>query len=171
MSNIFIAILIPVHVIISLLIILIVLMQRPKSEGLGAAFGGGVLESFAGVQTTNVLQTATRYLGGALFVVTLVLAILYSRQTVTKGSQTARLLSEPAPAIVPNAVPSPTTAPSDSGTSAPAPEASAPAAPQASPAASTAAPEASASPAAATNSGASAAPAASPSASGTNSGQ
>jgi len=35
--------------------LLVILMQRPKSEGLGAAFGGGVTENIFGAQTTNVL--------------------------------------------------------------------------------------------------------------------
>ena len=32
-------------VLVSLLMVLIILMQRPKSEGLGAAFGGAVTEN------------------------------------------------------------------------------------------------------------------------------
>ena len=35
---------------------------------LGAAFGGGMMDSLAGAQTTNVLQKGTTYLGGTLFV-------------------------------------------------------------------------------------------------------
>ena len=31
---------------------LVILMQRPKSEGLGAAFGGAVTENLFGAQTT-----------------------------------------------------------------------------------------------------------------------
>src|SRR6266550_2945742 len=42
-------------VLVALLMVLVILMQRPKSEGLGAAFGGGVTENIFGAQTTNVL--------------------------------------------------------------------------------------------------------------------
>ena len=42
--------------IICLLMVLIILMQRPKQEGLGAAFGGGVTDQMFGAQTSNVLQ-------------------------------------------------------------------------------------------------------------------
>ena len=50
-------ILLVIHVLVSLLIVFLVLMQRPKNEGLGAAFGGGVTDNLFGAQTTNVLQT------------------------------------------------------------------------------------------------------------------
>ncbi|MDB6152952.1 MAG: secG, partial [Chthoniobacteraceae bacterium] len=64
-------ILLVIHVLVSLLIILLTLMQRPKNEGLGAAFGGGMTENLFGAQTTNVLQTITRWLGGIFFLLTL----------------------------------------------------------------------------------------------------
>ena len=44
-----------IYILVALLMILVILMQRPKSEGLGAAFGGGVTENIFGAQTTNVL--------------------------------------------------------------------------------------------------------------------
>ncbi len=48
-------------VAVSVLLILVVLMQRPKQEGLGAAFGSGMTDQLYGAQTTNVLQTGTDY--------------------------------------------------------------------------------------------------------------
>lgn len=68
------------HVVISLLLILVVLMQRPKQEGLGAAFGGGMTDQMFGAQTTNVLQKGTVYLGTLFVVLSLVLAILIGNQ-------------------------------------------------------------------------------------------
>ena len=38
---------------------LVIMMQRSKQEGLGAAFGGGITESVWGAQTSNVLVKAT----------------------------------------------------------------------------------------------------------------
>jgi preprotein translocase subunit SecG len=73
--------LLAIHVLVSLLIIFIVLMQRPKSEGLGAAFGGGMTENLFGAQTSNVLANFTRWLGGIFFVLTLILSILYAKQS------------------------------------------------------------------------------------------
>ena len=71
------------HVVISLLLIVIVLMQRPKQEGLGAAFGGGMTDQMFGAQTTNVLQKGTVYLGGGFLVLSLVLAILIGNKNYT----------------------------------------------------------------------------------------
>ena len=45
-------ILLGIYVFIAVVMILVILMQRPKSEGLGAAFGGGVTEIFVGAQST-----------------------------------------------------------------------------------------------------------------------
>lgn len=76
MINISINLLMVAHVVISLLLILVVLMQRPKQEGLGAAFGGGMMDSFAGAGTTSFLQKSTVYLGGLFIILSLTLAIL-----------------------------------------------------------------------------------------------
>jgi preprotein translocase subunit SecG len=69
-------VLLVVHVVVCLLLCLTVLMQRPKQEGLGAAFGGGMTDQAFGARTTDVLQKGTVYLASILFVVTLVLSIL-----------------------------------------------------------------------------------------------
>ena len=76
MLGFFIAFLTVVLVIVSALMTLIVLMQRPKQEGLGAAFGGGVTDQMWGAQTTNVLQRGTVYLAVMFFVITMILAVL-----------------------------------------------------------------------------------------------
>jgi preprotein translocase subunit SecG len=87
-----------IHVLVSLLIILIVLMQRPKNEGLGAAFGGGATDQLFGAQTTNVLQTITRWLGGAFFGLTLLLSVLYVRKSGGRSSLQEKLI---APTVIP----------------------------------------------------------------------
>ena len=69
-----------VFVIVCLLMTLLILMQRPKQEGLGAAFGGGVTDQVFGARTTNVLQRGTVYCGTLFFVLALVLAILIGHQ-------------------------------------------------------------------------------------------
>ena len=56
--------------------ILLILMQRPKQEGLGAAFGAGVTDQVFGARTTNVLQRGTVYLSTMFFFLSFVLAIL-----------------------------------------------------------------------------------------------
>src|SRR6476469_10977794 len=73
--------LLALYVLVALLMILVILMQRPKSEGLGAAFGGGVTENIFGAQTTNVLVKFTGWLAGIFFLLTFVLSMLYAHQT------------------------------------------------------------------------------------------
>src|SRR5215813_12154056 len=135
-------------VLVAALMVLVILMQRPKSEGLGAAFGAGVTENIFGAQTTNVLVKFTTWLAGIFFALTLGLSILYAHQSTASSAFRRELMKNQA---------APQTSP-------------APAAPQNSPAA--ASPQTSASPAAsaAPNSGAgilpagSAAPSSSPAA-------
>ena len=57
---------------------LVILMQRSKQEGLGAAFGGGFTESVWGAQTSNVLVKATVVLAATFFICSIALARLYS---------------------------------------------------------------------------------------------
>ena len=78
--SILINILLVTEAIVALLMMLVILMQRPKSEGLGAAFGGGVTENIFGAQTTNVLTTATTWLASIFFILVLALSILYAHR-------------------------------------------------------------------------------------------
>ena len=57
--NILINLLLIAFVVVSCLLILVVLMQRPKQEGLGAAFGSGMTDQMFGAKTTDVLQKGT----------------------------------------------------------------------------------------------------------------
>jgi preprotein translocase subunit SecG len=82
--NIFIPVLLAILVIVCVLLTLVVLMQRPKNEGLGAAFGSGVTENIFGAQTATVLTKATVYLGCIFFAVTLLLTVLTARQSVER---------------------------------------------------------------------------------------
>ena len=116
MLSLFINLLLAIHVVVSLLIVFIVLMQRPKSEGLGAAFGGGMTENLFGAQTSNVLANFTRWLGGIFFFLTLLLSILYARQSTQKSAIQAAAIRA-AEMAIPSASPSASIAPL-SGTAA-----------------------------------------------------
>jgi preprotein translocase subunit SecG len=85
MDNLAVTLLTVAEVVVALLLVFIVLMQRPRQEGLGASFGEGITNAAFGTQTTNVLQKATAWLGIALFVLTLILAALVARQQGTAG--------------------------------------------------------------------------------------
>jgi len=138
--------LLAIYVLVALLMLLVILMQRPKSEGLGAAFGSGVTENIFGAQTTNVLVKFTAWLAGIFFALTFVLSVLYSHKTSRDTGLRRELLrqqtaGQPSPSapVNPNApaVPAPgapvlpaaSAAPSASATTTP------PLAPSASPAA------------------------------------
>jgi len=86
--------LLAIYVLIALLMLLVILMQRPKSEGLGAAFGGGVTENIFGAQTTNVLVKFTGWLTGIFFALTFALSILYSHKTSRDTGLRSELLKQ-----------------------------------------------------------------------------
>jgi preprotein translocase subunit SecG len=91
-----------IFVLVALLMVLVILMQRPKSEGLGAAFGGAVTENIFGAQTTNVLVKFTAWLAGIFFVLTLVLSILYAhRSTADSAFRRELMKSQAAPQTSP----------------------------------------------------------------------
>ena len=120
--------LLAIYVLVALLMLLVILMQRPKSEGLGAAFGGGVTENIFGAQTTNVLVKFTTWLAGIFFVLTLGLSILYAHQSTASSAFRRELMktqaapqTSPAPAASQNspAAASPQTSASPAPSAAP----------------------------------------------------
>jgi preprotein translocase subunit SecG len=94
--NILINVFLAIDMLVAVLMTLVILMQRPKSEGLGAAFGGGVTENIFGAQTTNVLTKFTGWLAGIFFVLTFVLGILYARRSASDSSLHRELMGMPA---------------------------------------------------------------------------
>ncbi len=118
--SILINVLFAVWVLVALLMVLVILMQRPKSEGLGAAFGGGVTENIFGAQTTNVLVKFTAWLAGIFFALTFALSILYAHRSAGDSALRRELLkqqtaAQPSPGAT-AAPPSPTSSPApDSG--------------------------------------------------------
>jgi preprotein translocase subunit SecG len=74
-----------VNLIVCLLIVLLVLLQRPKNEGLGAAFGGDTAGNLFGAQTTNVLATLTRWMGAIFLGLCLVIAVLGTHDKDRQG--------------------------------------------------------------------------------------
>jgi len=73
-------------VLVAGVMVLVILMQRPKSEGLGAAFGAGVTENIFGAQTTNVLVKFTTWLAGIFFALTFALSVLYAHHSVASSA-------------------------------------------------------------------------------------
>src|SRR5947208_5905280 len=148
--NILINVLLAVDMLIAVLMTLVILMQRPKSEGLGAAFGGGVTENIFGAQTTNVLVKFTGWLAGIFFVLTFMLNVFYAQHSSSDSALHKELMGMPTPAATttaspapaagspaavpaPNAATSPAASVSPSVTASVAPQPSAASAPSASP--------------------------------------
>jgi preprotein translocase subunit SecG len=97
MLNVSITALAVIFVFVCLLMVLLVLMQRPKQEGLGAAFGASTTDQLFGARTTNVLQKGTVYLAVSFFVLTFTLAVLMQKKSHSKFNS---LTTAEAPAAV-----------------------------------------------------------------------
>jgi preprotein translocase subunit SecG len=100
--------------LVAVLMVLVILMQRPKSEGLGAAFGGGVTENIFGAQTTNVLVKFTTWLAAIFFGLTFALSVLYAHHSAASSAFRRELMktqdapqTSPAPAASPRSSLSP----------------------------------------------------------------
>jgi preprotein translocase subunit SecG len=117
-TNLLIDVLVVIYVIDCIFMGLVIMMQRSKQEGLGAAFGGGFTESVWGAQTSQVLVKATVYAAIIFFALSIILARLYTNRNamIEHGSavQQELLKAEPVPAkpVTPGAAAPATTTPS-----------------------------------------------------------
>ncbi|PAW77834.1 MAG: preprotein translocase subunit SecG [Verrucomicrobia bacterium Tous-C9LFEB] len=107
-TNIAIGIFLSIHIVVCLLMVVIILMQRSKQEGLGAAFGGGITDSMFGAQTSQVLVRATVWLAILFFGLTIILARLYATRNNADNALQKALLAAP---ITAPATPAATTTP------------------------------------------------------------
>lgn len=101
-----------VLVLLSVFLVLIVLMQKSKSDGgVGAALGGGMTEATFGAETGNLLATLTRNCTIAFFVLSfgLYLAHLH-RSSAKKESLVMPAIAAPAVEVV-----TPATVPTEAG--------------------------------------------------------
>jgi preprotein translocase subunit SecG len=102
-------VLIVIYVLDCIFMGLVIMMQRSKQEGLGAAFGGGITESVWGAQTSNVLVKATVWATIIFFVLSITLARIYSHNAAIaeKGSAVQQELLNPVapakPVVTPGA--------------------------------------------------------------------
>lgn len=97
-------------IITSLALVFLVLMQRAKTDsGMGAAMGGGAMESTFGADTNNVLSGATIKGSIIFFVVSFALYLAHIYQSKHQDAVDNKLPSVVAPATVP--APAPATQP------------------------------------------------------------
>ena len=114
MIGFFIGFLTIVLALVCLLMVVIVMMQKPKQEGLGAAFGGGAVDSMWGANATNILQKITVWLAVMFFVITMLLAILVGVKQKGKINKEQLTTQPDKPAVEGNNTsvgPTPTTPP------------------------------------------------------------
>jgi preprotein translocase subunit SecG len=95
----------------SIFLVLVVLMQRAKSDGGVAAMGGGSMESTFGADTNNVLTGATIKAAVVFFVVSFALYLVHIRHTKHQDATDSRLPTVAVPATPAPAATTPAPAP------------------------------------------------------------
>lgn len=105
-----------VLIIVSVFIVLVVLAQKSKDGGMGAALGGGAAEAAFGAETGNVLSKSTIYAAILFFVLAFALYLgrIYESKhaAAAAGSALPTIAVPAAPAPAPAAtVPAPVKAP------------------------------------------------------------
>jgi len=108
-TNLLIDVLLVVYVIDCAFMGLVIMMQRSKQEGLGAAFGGGFTDSIWGAQTSSVLVKATVWAAALFFLLSITLARLYSN-SAEMSKQGSPILQELTQPVAAPATPAPTNA-------------------------------------------------------------
>jgi preprotein translocase subunit SecG len=87
-----------VLILVSLFLVMIVLMQKTKDGGMGAALGGGAAEAAFGADTGNVLSKSTIYAAIAFFVLAFLLYLgrIYERTNGRGGEGALPVITAPA---------------------------------------------------------------------------
>ncbi len=118
-----------VLILVSLFIVLVVLAQKSKDGGMGAALGGGAAEAAFGAETGNVLSKSTIYAAILFFVLAFALYLgrIYESKhaSVAAGNALPTIAAPSAPASTapaPGAVTFPVAAPAASAATALSPE-------------------------------------------------
>jgi len=88
-------------ILVSLFLVLVVLMQKAKSDGGVAAMGGGAAESAFGAETGNVLSKATINAAILFFVLSFGLYLAHIYQSKHQTAADAKLPTVTAPATTP----------------------------------------------------------------------
>ncbi len=107
-----ISILLIVEVLSAFFLIVVILAQKSKDQGLGMAFGGGMGESLFGSRAGNVLTRMTVLLAAVFMLTTMGLGILFAGRSGNSGSvmaqadaQAPMVPAAPAPMAAPQAAP------------------------------------------------------------------
>jgi preprotein translocase subunit SecG len=108
--NILLGTVLTVFAIVCVLLILVVLMQRSKQDGLGAAFGSSITDSVFGAQTSTILTKFTAWLIVLFFILSIGLSYLYGQRGRSVSAVQKELTAPVAPAtpvVTPEVIPAP----------------------------------------------------------------
>lgn len=113
-------------ILVSLFLVMVVLMQKSKDSGMGAALGGGAAEAAFGADTSNVLSKSTIYAAVIFFVLAFALYLgrIYERNHAkTAAGSALPTIAAPAtpPAAPASATPAPVATKTGEAPAAPAP--------------------------------------------------
>lgn len=98
-----------IHVLITIALIAVILLQRSEGGALGIGGGSGGMSGFmSGRATANVLTRATAILAALFFLTSIVLAILASHRDKPRS-----IVDQPAGAAAPASVPGTPAAPAE----------------------------------------------------------
>ena len=89
------SVLLIVEVLAAFLLVVVILAQKSKDQGLGMAFGSGMGESLFGSRAGNVLTRMTITLATVFMLTTIVLGVLFARGKSGSGSVMDRAASQP----------------------------------------------------------------------------
>ena len=89
------SVLLVVEVLSAFLLVVVILAQKSKDQGLGMAFGSGMGESLFGSRAGNVLTRMTITLATVFMLTTIVLGVLFARGKGGSGSVMDRAASQP----------------------------------------------------------------------------
>ncbi len=87
-----------IHVVVSILLCLLILVQSGKGGGMGAAFGGASAQIFGGRGAGNFLSKLTSVAAVVFFLTSITLSVLSSRQhsvVIEKAKAAAAAVAEP----------------------------------------------------------------------------
>ena len=99
------SVLLIVEVLAAFLLVVVILAQKSKDQGLGMAFGSGMGESLFGSRAGNVLTRMTITLAAVFMLTTIVLGVLFAKGKGGSGSVMDRAASQPVAPAAPMAAP------------------------------------------------------------------
>ncbi len=99
-----------VHISSCILLVLVVLIQNPREDGLSSVFGGGGSQTLLGTGGANFLTKVTGILGAIFLITSIAMTLVFSRETPSVMEKVSPESAAPPPIEAPK-VPQETTEP------------------------------------------------------------